>query len=77
MRRQLPKPQSASEDVRDLMHSRSEANVSVPAGQIAIAQRLDRLPVTALPIAILAVCTIGLSADIAAWLCFASPAPPD
>jgi MFS transporter, putative metabolite:H+ symporter len=65
MRRQLPEPQSASEDVGDLQHSRTEANVSVPAGQIAVAQRLDRLPVTALHIAILAVCTIGLSADIA------------
>ena len=39
--------------------------MSVPEGQIAIAQRLDRLPVTALHIVVLAVCTIGLSADIA------------
>jgi putative MFS transporter len=39
--------------------------VSVPAGQIAIAQRLDRLPATWLHLAVLAICTIGLSADIA------------
>jgi hypothetical protein len=35
------------------------------AGQLSIAQRLDRLPVTALHLAIFALCAFGLFADIA------------
>ena len=35
------------------------------ADQLSIAQRLDRLPVTALHLAIFALCAFGLFADIA------------
>src|ERR1700678_4423377 len=40
------------------------ADVPMPAGSGAIARRLDRLPLTALHVAVLVLCTLGLAADI-------------
>jgi putative MFS transporter len=39
-------------------------SATAPDGRTAIAERLDRLPITALHVAVLALCTLGLAADI-------------